>query len=340
MRLRRIVDYGHGWTRLTILCSGNSLLSSVNALEPGFRPSVRWGVVPRWCSPIGKPIESPPFDARITRPWPRARQFPIVVRSGERPRRQHPRAFEGQGHMAIRGRRSGVPSAHGQTVGHAPNARHRSHRRLISDRNGRDPRSGARPPLRRFGLALVPPSPVLGGFLAVMPRFVPPCAGSDCVDPPPGVDPPGSGLFCRKTGPNLTLFRGSGRLFRFLAAIRVDGYGITPGQKHSHRRCPVPQPTKPPRTLLRRCIAWCGLTLFGHTKPPRTLLGRLRWTASAPSPTTYKTARSFARAFSATPVPGNEKPTKPPRTLLGRFGPRIRLSVELPTKPPKTSLGR
>ena len=71
-------------------------------------------------------------------------------------------------------------------------------------------------------------------------------------DPLQASTPPGSGLFCRKTGLNLTLFRGSGRLFRFLAAIRVDGYGITPGQKHSHRRCPVPQPTKPPRTLLRR----------------------------------------------------------------------------------------
>lgn len=67
--------------------------------------------------------------------------------------------------------------------------------------------------------------------------------------------PPGSGRFCRKTGSNLTPFRGSGRLFRFLAAIRVDVYGITPGQKHSHRRHPIPQPTKPPRTLLVRSAA-------------------------------------------------------------------------------------
>ena len=123
------------------------------------------------------------------------------------------------------------------------------HRRLISDCNERDPRSGAVPPLRRFGIALVPRLPVLGGYPAATPRFAPPCAGADCGDPP-GIDPPGSGRFCRKTGSNLTPFRGSGRLFRFFAAIRVDVYGITPGQKHSHRRHPVPQPTKPPRTLL------------------------------------------------------------------------------------------
>ena len=112
------------------------------------------------------------------------------------------------------------------------------------------------PPLRRFGVALVPRLPVLGGYPAATPRFAPPCAGADCGDPP-GIDPPGSGRFCRKTGSNLTPFRGSGRLFRFLAAIRVDVYGITPGQKHSHRRHPVPQPTKPPRTLLGRYQSTC-----------------------------------------------------------------------------------
>ena len=182
------------------------------------------------------------------------------------------------------------------------------HRRFISDCNGRNPRSGAASPLRRFGLALVPRLPVLGGYPAGIPRlvapcagadcgdsftgvdppgfwfvlqgkdpnlprlpvlggypaatpwFVPPCAGADCGDPPFRRRPPGSGLSCRKTGSNLTPFRGSGRLFRFLAAIRVDVYGITPGQKHSHRRCPVPQPTKPPRALLGRYVGpWTAL---------------------------------------------------------------------------------
>ena len=37
-----------------------------------------------------------------------------------------PRALEGQGHAAIRGRPIGGPSGLGQTVGHAPNTRHRS----------------------------------------------------------------------------------------------------------------------------------------------------------------------------------------------------------------------
>ena len=53
--------------------------------------------------------------------------FLSVVRSGERPRWQHPpRALEGQGRTAIRGRPIGGPSGLGQTVGHAPNACHRS----------------------------------------------------------------------------------------------------------------------------------------------------------------------------------------------------------------------
>ena len=37
-----------------------------------------------------------------------------------------PRALEGQGQTAIRGRPIGGPSGLGQTVGHAPNDRHRS----------------------------------------------------------------------------------------------------------------------------------------------------------------------------------------------------------------------
>ena len=192
------------------------------------------------------------------------------------------------------------------------------HRRLISDCNGRDPRFGAVLPLRRFGIALVPCLPVLGGFPAATPRFAPPCAGPDCGDPPFRRRPPGSGLSCRKTGLNLTLFRGSGRLFRFLAAIRVDGCGITPGRKHSRRRCPVPQPTKPPRTLLEHSTSKQVRQLCRPTKPPRTLLGY----------------------FADLRTLGIDCLTKPPRTLLGHFRSRIRPSVELPTKPPRDLLGR
>ncbi len=192
------------------------------------------------------------------------------------------------------------------------------HRRLISDCNGRDPRFGAVLPLRRFGIALVPCLPVLGGFPAATPRFAPPCAGPDCGDPPFRRRPPGSGLSCRKTGLNLTSFRGSGRLFRFLAAIRVDGCGITPGRKHSRRRCPVPQPTKPPRTLLEHSTSKQVRQLCRPTKPPRTLLGY----------------------FADLRTLGIDCLTKPPRTLLGHFRSRIRPSVELPTKPPRDLLGR
>ena len=82
------------------------------------------------------------------------------------------------------------------------------HRRLISDCNGRDPRFGAVLPLRRFGIALVPCLPVLGGFPAATPRFAPPCAGPDCGDPPFRRRPPGSGLSCRKNGPEFDVIPG------------------------------------------------------------------------------------------------------------------------------------
>lgn len=147
MRLRRIVNFDHGWTRLTILRSGNSLPGSANVLEPGFRPGVRWGVVPRWCPPIGRRIGSPSlrhlhYPAVAPGPAVSYQSFGAASVLGG----NTPRALEGQGHTAIRGRPIGGPSGLGQTVGHAPNARHRSHRLLISDCNGRDPCSGAAPP--------------------------------------------------------------------------------------------------------------------------------------------------------------------------------------------------
>ena len=193
------------------------------------------GVVPRWCPPIGRRIGSPSL---------RHLHYPAVAPGPAVSYQSFGAASVLGGSTPSRGPRGA--GAHGYPG--TPD------RRLISDCNERDPRSGAVPPLRRFDIALVPRLPVLGGYPAATPRFAPPCAGADCGDPP-GIDPPGSGRFCRKTGSNLTPFRGSGRLFRFLAAIRVDVYGITPGQKHSHRRHPVPQPTKPPRTLLVRSAA-------------------------------------------------------------------------------------
>ena len=164
--------------------------------SPVFVLACAGGVVPRWCPPIGRRIGSPSlrhlhYPAVAPGPAVSYQSFGAASVLGG----STPRALEGQGHVAIRGCPIGGPSGLGQTVGHAPNARHRSHRRLISDCNGRDPCSGAAPPLRRFGLALVPRLPVLDGFPAAMLRFAPPCAGADCVDPLPGVDLPGSGLF-------------------------------------------------------------------------------------------------------------------------------------------------
>ena len=59
--------------------------------------------------------------------------------------------------------------------------------------------------------------------------------------------PPGSGPFCRKSGPDLTPFRGSGRFFRLSAVVRTISRDITPGQKLPYRRRPALRPTKPPR---------------------------------------------------------------------------------------------
>lgn len=81
------------------------------------------------------------------------------------------------------------------------------HRRLISDCNGRDPRSGAAPRSGASTLdggttpALASRPPVLGGFPAVVPRFAPSCVGADCGDPFTGVDPPGFWVVLQKNGP-------------------------------------------------------------------------------------------------------------------------------------------
>ena len=89
LRLRRIVNFDHGWTRLTILRSGNSLpgaatdlgiwysarlafrsrmLGSVDAPEPGFRPSVRWGCHGGILQTVGR-SETLPSTPHITWLW-------------------------------------------------------------------------------------------------------------------------------------------------------------------------------------------------------------------------------------------------------------------------------
>lgn len=255
--------------------------------------------MPRCCSPIGRPIGSPPFDTRITRPWSRARQFPISRserRASSAATPPGPREAGAHGYPGTPDRRplgawpncrpcaecsppkfiGGLSqTAMGVTLALVPRPRYgvsaslwcRAFRfwAVIPPRR----RDSRRPVLAQTAATLQVSTP--RGLWVVLRENVPE------FDAPPGswrlsrrdamvravlcwrrlqrpsrYRPPGSGLFCRKTGSNLTPFRGSGRLFRFLAAIRVDVYGITPGQKHSHRRCPVPQPTKPPRPLLVR----------------------------------------------------------------------------------------
>lgn len=86
-----------------------------------------FSVVPWWYPPIGRPIGSPPLDTHITWPWPPGpavsyQSFGAASVLGG----NTSRALEGQGQTAIRGRPIGGPSGLGQTVGHAPNDRHRS----------------------------------------------------------------------------------------------------------------------------------------------------------------------------------------------------------------------
>lgn len=139
--------------------------------------------------------------------------------------------------------------------------------------------------------------PVLGGFPAVMPRFALSCVLAQTARPPPGVDPPGSGLFCKKMGPNLTLFRGSGRLYR------------------SHRRDSRRWLRYNPRSeaftsSVPRSAAYETAQTFARALAN----AQYHFTLQA-----YETAQSFAWHFRPRIRPSVEQPTKPPRALLGRY---------------------
>lgn len=82
------------------------------------------------------------------------------------------------------------------------------HRRLISDCNGRDPRSGAASSLRRFGLALVPRLPVLGGYPAATRHGSRRPVLAQTARPPPGVDPPGFWAVLQENGPEFDALPG------------------------------------------------------------------------------------------------------------------------------------
>lgn len=125
--------------------------------------------------------------------------------------------------------------------------------------------------------------PVLGGFPAVMPRFALSCVLAQTARPPPGVDPPGFGLFCKKMGPNLTLFRGSGRY-----NPRSEAFTSS-----------VP-----------RSAAYETAQTFARALAN----AQYHFTLQA-----YETAQSFAWHFRPRIRPSVEQPTKPPRALLGRY---------------------
>lgn len=139
------------------------------------------------------------------------------------------------------------------------------HRRLISDCNGRDPRSGAAPRSGASTLdggttpALASRPPVLGGFPAVVPRFAPSCVGADCGDPFTGVDPPGFWVVLQKNGPEFDVIP------EFWAVVSV------------------------PRRDSRRWLRY----------NPRSEA----FTSSMSRSAAYETAQNFARAFQVTNQP-------------------------------------
>lgn len=128
--------------------------------------------------------------------------------------------------------------------------------------------------------------PVLGGFPAVMPRFALSCVLAQTARPPPGVDPPGSGLFCKKMGPNLTLFRGSGRLYRrseaFTSSVpRSAAYETAQTFARALANAQVPLHAAGPRNRPELCLAF---------RATNQTVGRAA----------YETAQSFARALCRT----------------------------------------
>ena len=163
--------------------------------------------MPRWCPPIGRLIGSPPFDTRITRPWFRARRLPIS--------RSERRASSAATPPGPRG-----AGAHGYPG--TPD------RRPLGAWSNCRPCAECSPPKFIGGLSQT----AMGATLALVPRprygvwprsgAAPPgsgrlsrrdtaARGALCwrrLRRPSRYRPPGSGLFCRKTGSNLTPFRG------------------------------------------------------------------------------------------------------------------------------------
>lgn len=181
------------------------------------------------------------------------------------------------------------------------------HRRLISDCNGRDPRSGAAPPR----------------FWAVFP---PRCRGSrrlvlaqTAAIPFQASTPPGFWVVLQKNGPEFDVIPG------FWAVVSVP-------RRDSRRWLRYNPRSEAFTSSMSRSAAY--ETAQNCTRA----LGRVANSPSVELPT--KPPRTLLGHFADLRTLGIDWFTKPPRTLLGHFGSRIGLSVELPTKPLRTLLGR
>ena len=181
------------------------------------------------------------------------------------------------------------------------------HRRLISDCNGRDPRSGAAPPgSGRFSRRDAAVRAVL--CWRRLRRF-----------PSRRRPPPGFWVVLQKNGPEFDVIPG------FWAVVSVPRRDSRRWLRYNPRseaftssmsRSAAYETAQNCTRALARVANSPSVEL--PTKPPRTLLGH----------------------FADLRTLGIDWFTKPPRTLLGHFGSRIGLSVELPTKPLRTLLGR
>ena len=142
--------------------------------------------------------------------------------------------------------------------------------------------------------------PVLGGFPAVMPRFALSCVLAQTARPPPGVDPPGSGLFCKKMGPNLTLFRGSGRLYRSHRRDSRRWLRYNPRSEAFTSSVPRSAAYETAQTFARALAnAQVPLHAAGLRNRPELCLA-FRATNQTVGRAAYETAQSFARALCRT----------------------------------------
>lgn len=187
------MDNATGTWCLARSISRSPMLGSVNALEPGFRPGVRWG----WCHggvlrsvADRKPPRRPHYPAVTPGPAVSYQSFGAAsVLGGSTP----PRGPRGAGAHGY----PGLPI--GRPFGAWPNCRPCAECLPPKFIGGSSQTAmGATFALGATTFIPGPRLPVLGGFPDVVPRFAPSCVGADCGDPLPGVDPPVLGCFAGK----------------------------------------------------------------------------------------------------------------------------------------------